>query len=347
RRPGAKMVIPEDGEGVGHITAGCLEDEVQGLAADVIEAGEPRVVTYDLMPEADDDIWGLGVGCNGIIKIVLEPLDESYRPVIDAFESGNDVGVVTVVEGEEDLVGARAYYDPESDAFSLGESFPEDLVDDLRDAVAKLTALGNSDSFTVGETTVFVDGVTAPDDLVLVGTGPDVNPIAELGKQAGFRVSVVGFRGANARPERFPKADAVHSTSPARIQEAFDFDEDTYVVVATHNYVDDRLSMEELLQTPVPYVGLMGPHERFEEMLDDFEDEGRTFPEAELESLYTPVGLDLGGGSPYEIALSIVAEVLAVQNDREPKHLRERPGTIHERVELSADGGTGDDAVGR
>ncbi|PSQ09365.1 xanthine dehydrogenase [Halobacteriales archaeon QS_5_68_33] len=337
RRPGAKMVIPEDGDGVGHITAGCLEDEIRKIAVEVLAEGQPRVETYDLRPDGEADVWGLGVGCNGVITILLEPLDESYRRVVDAHEAGEDTGVVSVVESDDPgRVGARAYYDPATDAFEGGDRFPAGLVDRIDEATRELTEEGRADSFEVDGLTVFVDGVAAPDDLVLVGTGHDVGPMAELGAQADFRVTVIGFRGANAEADRFPDADDVRSTSPAQIREAFEFDEDTYVVVATHNFIDDRLAVDELLRTDVPYVGLMGPHERFEEMVEEFEPEGRTFSEAELDRLYTPVGLDLGGGSPYEIALSIVSEVMAVANDRQPRHLREREGRIHDRVELSS-----------
>jgi xanthine dehydrogenase accessory factor len=342
RRPGAKMVIPEDGAGVGHITAGCLEDEVQGLASEVLDAGTPRVEHYDLMPEEgeDDDVWGLGVGCNGRIDILLEPLDETYRPAIEAYNAGRDIGVLTVTTGEN--AGARAYYDPGGESFDCLRGFDADLAERVRGVTAELTAHGKADSVTVevdGEqVSVFVDGLTAPAKLVVVGTGHDVGPITELGAQADFRVTVVGFRGAAAKADRFPAAREVVSTSPARMTDAYDFDANTYVVVATHNFVDDRLAIESLLDTSVPYVGLMGPHERFEEMLTDFEAEGTTFSDEQLDRLYTPVGLDLGGGSPYQIALSIVSEVLAVKHGREPRHLRERTGTIHDRVELSTDG---------
>lgn len=340
RRPGAKMVIPEGGAGVGHITAGCLEDEVQAIAGEVLDAGEPRVETYDLRPDAEDDVWGLGVGCNGVLDILLEPIDESYRGVVDAVDDDRDVGVVTVVDAaDEDAVGTRAYYDSADGSLSPGEGFPADLAERVRDAVADLAARGRANSFEVDGTTVFVDGIAAPADLVVLGTGHDIGPVTELATQAGFRVTVLGFRGTSARADRFPAADDVRSTSPARLREAFDFDAGTHVVVATHNYVDDRIAVDELLQTEVPYVGLMGPHERFEEMLEDFAEEGRAFSDAELDRLYTPVGLDLGGGSPHQIALSIVAEAMAVSNGREPGHLRDREGTIHDRVELEADGG--------
>lgn len=342
RRPGAKMVIPEGKAGVGHITAGCLEDEVQAIAAEVLADGEPRVETYDLRPEAEDDVWGLGVGCNGVIQVLLEPIDEPYRTVVDAFDDDRDVGVVTVVAAEDDTeatVGARAYYDALDGVLSPGEELPAALTDRLSDAVADLAAQGRSNSFEVDGVTVFVDGIAAPPDLAVVGTGHDIGPITELATQAGFRVTVIGFRGMTATETRFPAAADVRSTSPARLREADEFDANTHVVVATHNYVDDRIAVDELLRTDVPYVGLMGPHERFREMLDDFGEEGREFSEAELDRLYTPVGLDLGGGTPHQIALSIVSEALAVSNGRDPGHLREREGAIHDRVELEADGG--------
>ena len=336
RRPGAKMVIPEGGVGVGHITAGCLEDEVGRLADEVLAAGEPRVETYDLRPEADDDVWG-----NGVLDVLLEPIDEGYRTVVDAAREGRNVGVATVVDAPDGAgVGRRAYYHPETGTLDTEKGFPADVGDAVEEVVADLAARGKAKSIEVGDVTVFVDGIAAPDDLVVVGSGNDAGPIVEEGKRAGFRVTVLGFRGANATEERFPAADAVESTSPARITETFDFDEDTYVVVATHNFVDDRIAVDELLGTDVPYVGLMGPRKRFDEMREDFREEGREFSESELDRLYTPVGLDLGGGTPHQIALSIVGEVLAVSNDRTPQHLKDREGTIHDRVELSADGGS-------
>ncbi len=335
RRPGAKMLVREAGGGLGHITAGCLEDEVERLSTGVLESGEPVVETYDLRPEAEDDVWGLGVGCNGIIDVLLEPLDEGYREVVDRYEAGEDVGVLTIVDGEDAAVGSRAYYDPSTDTFDVDRDFPEHAIDRLHDVAAELTERGGANSYDLDGLTVFVDGIAAPDNLVVVGSGPDVGPISELGSNVGFRVTVVGFRGANATEERFPDADTVLSTRPSQIREAVNFDADTYVVVATHNFVDDRLAIDQLLRTDAPYVGLMGPHERFEEMVDEFAAEDRIFTETELESLYTPVGLDLGSGSPYGIATSIVSEVLAVANDRDPQHLKDREGRIHDRVELA------------
>ena len=335
RRPGAKMLVEEGGEGLGHITAGCLEDEVFELTAEVLDAGEPRIETYDLM-EDDDDIWGMGVGCNGIIDILLEPLDEGYRPAVQAFEAGERVGLITVLSGDAPM-GAKAYYRGGT-LTAESDDFPGWLAEAVEEPAAKLTDDGVSDSITVetdeGTAEVFVDGIEPTPDLLVFGSGHDVAPLVELGRMNDFRVTVVGYRGAADLEERFPHADAVVATSPAKVGDVIEVDPSTYAVVVTHNFIDDRLTVEALIDAEVPYVGLMGPHERFEEMLEEFEAEGRTFTPEQLERVYTPVGLDLGGATPYGIATSIVGEVLAVHNGREPKHLKEREGTIHERVEV-------------
>lgn len=324
RRPGAKMVVTPGEGGVGAITAGCLEDEVRQLARDVLDTGAARVETYDLM--GDDDVWGMGVGCNGVLDVLLEPLDESFERAVEAYESGTDTTVITVIDSEDDrlAVGDRAYAD------NLG-NFPADVGAELAD----LDITGRSRSVTVdtdaGSVTVFVDVIEAPADFVVIGTGHDVRPVVELAAQMDFSVTVAGFRGAKSEADRFPEADRVVSTSPRSLTDDVTIDADTSVVVMTHNYVDDRLTIETLLDTDAPYIGLMGPDDRFAEMLDDFAAEDVTFTDAQLDRVYTPVGLDLGGDTPGQIALSIVAEALAVRNDRTAGHLRTIDGHIHDR----------------
>lgn len=342
RRPGAKMVVSEAGAGVGSITAGCLESEVREMATEIRNAGGQRVERFDLT--GDDDVWGLGLGCNGIIDLLFEPLTEAYRQVVDAYRAGTDTVVVTVIDSEADAVtAADRLIAPDGDLAAAaveasdGE-FPVWLREALAEPAETLQANGQSDTVTVerdGDAVqVFVDAITAPSELVLFGTGHDVGPVAELGRKMDYRVTVAGFRGGQTADERFPDADRVVSTSPADVDETLDLDEDTYAVVMTHNFIDDRIAVETLLDTDVPYIGLMGPDERFQEILDAFADGEVT--DADLDRIYTPIGLDLGGGTPYQIAMSILAEVEAVANDREPKHLRERKSPIHERLEIDA-----------
>lgn len=332
RRPGAKMIVEEGGDGLGHITAGCLEDEVFELATEITEAGEPRIETYDLM-EDEDDVWGLGVGCNGIIDILLEPLTEAYRPAVEAFDAGEPIGVITALSGDAPL-GAKAYY--RNGTVEVGADFPDWLAEAVTDPAAQLVRDGGADTVhietTAGAADVFIDGIRPAPNLVIFGSGHDIGPVVELGKKNDYRVTVVAYRGGVDLEDRFPEADTVTSTTPTQAGDVVEFDGDTYAVVMTHNFIDDRLTIEELVSTPAPYIGLMGPRERFDEMLEEFEAEGRTFTDDELAAVYTPIGLDLGGGSPYQIATSIISEILAVANDRDPKHLKEREGPIHDRT---------------
>lgn len=337
RRPGAKMLIEEDGAGVGTITAGCLEDEVQRLADEVLTTGEPVIKSYDLRP-GEDDVWGLGVGCNGVIDILLEPLAGSIGAPIEAVADGDPVAIVTGLDGDIET-GTRSYYRVGSDG--LEGDLPDWVKSAVREPAEQLAARGKAETITVAdggrEATVFVDGLKPPADFVVCGTGHDVGPMVELAKRNDFHVTVVSFRGGTDVADRFPLADETVTTSPSQLRESLSTDDSTYVVLSTHNFVDDRLALEELVGTDVPYLGLMGPRERFERMLEEFEAEGRTFDRDELANVYTPVGLDLGGGAPYQIATSVVAEVLAVHNGREPKHLKDREGSIHDRPDIVND----------
>ncbi|ELY43876.1 XdhC family protein [Natronorubrum sulfidifaciens] len=342
RRPGAKMLLDEAGEGVGAITAGCLEDDLLAAAESVREHGQPELLTYDLMDD-EDDVWGLGVGCNGIIDVLLEPLTETYRPAIEAFADGRDVAVLTVLEGGDGPLsrGDRVYYHPEDGELTTPDGEPATAwPETLAAPAASLAERGRADIVELTEQgqdlEVFIDGLAAPTELVVFGSGHDVGPVTELAAKNDFRVTVVGFRGSVDLEERFPDADETLTTSPAAVDDDLTLDERTYAVVMTHNFIDDRLTVEQLLDSSAAYIGLMGPHDRFEKMLTEFDEEGRTFDEEALSSLYTPIGLDLGGGSPYQIAHSIVAEVLAVSNDRAPQHLKAREGHIHDRITVDS-----------
>ena len=338
RRPGAKMLIQPDGGGAGSITAGCLEDEVRALATDVLDDGAPRVETWDLTGD-DDDTWGLGIGCNGVITVLLEPLDESYQKVVDARQAGEAIGVATVVSSETDTtVGDRGYYVPDD---GVTDGLPEPIRDSLAESAKTLVSAGNSETLTVdtdaGSVDVFVDGVRPPPELVVFGSGHDVGPVIELARLVDFRTTVVSFRGGQATEDRFPQANTVVSSSPREVQSIREWDSDTYAVVMSHNFLDDRLTLEQLMETSVPYIGLMGPQERFDEMHEDIADENESIPDAELERIYTPIGVSLGGDTPYQIAFSIVAELLAVVHDRTPQHLSRREGPIHDRVSVETD----------
>jgi len=326
RRPGAVAVVAGDRE-IGSVGAGCLSARVHEVAAAVREAGQPRVERVD--PAGDEDAWGLGLGCDGVVTLLFEPLDAAHGPLLAAAAAGEGSVAVTLLD--DDHRGTRALFDRDGTERAVGDDFPAARVDTASAAAERFAAEDASGTTRLdGDVRAFVHVLEPRPELLLVGSGPDVGPIASLAGDQGFRVTVAGFRGGVDLAERAPAADRRVTTSPADLAAAVDPSERTYAVVMTHNLVDDHLVLDELLATPVQYVGLMGPGERFAELRETFRD-GEGLPPADRERVYTPVGLDLGASDPRGVALSVVAEVTAVRNDRDPTHLRRRDGPIHPR----------------
>lgn len=334
RRPGAKLVI-DDASKLGAITAGCLEGPLLDLAERVRETGDPLVETFDL---TDDEEWGIGLGCNGVIDILVEPIDDSLDSILAELENKRPGTVVTVVESSDETVplGARSTVTSEgtvvtpSDRPAVPDPVVEAVLDQAHATPAERTA--GVEAVTVDDRTVrvFVDGMTPIQDLVLFGNQNDIHPVSRLASQVGFRVIVASARGAKSDEDEFPYADEVRAVRAPDLASAVDEADYTSVVLMSHNFIDDRLALESLLaETDVPYIGLMGPRKRFERMREELAEEGVELDEAALRRIATPVGLDLGGGEPVEIATSIVGEVLAVTNGRPGGRLRDTAEPIH------------------
>ena len=338
RRPGAKMVLADaDGSATGAITAGCLEGPVAELADRALADG-PLARTFDLTSE--DDTWSFGLGCNGVIDVLVEPADESFRDALARAGAGERVALLTVVDGDHPApVGARTFADSDGETATTDSrpAIPDDVLAALGETPREFAAAGRSDTVEVetdrGTAAVFVDGYEPVPGLLIFGSDNDVRPVSRLARDAGFEVTVASARGARADEERFPAAHRVVATRPTEVPEVVSRPEDTYAVVMSHNFVDDRLALDALLDTAVPYVGLMGPRKRFREMREAMTEEGRELTAADRERISTPVGLDLGGGEPTQVALSVVAEVVAVANGRDGGRLTHREGPIHPRPE--------------
>jgi xanthine dehydrogenase accessory factor len=350
RRPGAKRVLGGSGgeaeseseqagsgsEAVGAITAGCLEGPVANLAEQALDSG-PLRETFDLTGE--DDSWGFGLGCNGVIDVLVEPADESFRAALDPLAAGERVALLTVVGGAAsgESIGARNLVDEsgEVEGANSRPCLPDDVIAEARDRAVEFAATGRSDTLDVetdrGTVEVFVDGLEPAPKLLVFGHGGDVRPVARLARDAGFRVTVATARGARADAEQFPAAHEVVATRPSDLAEVVSRPADTYAVLMSHNFVDDRLALEALLESELAYIGLMGPRKRFEELREAVAADGVELSAADRERISTPIGLDLGGGEPVQIALSIVGEALAVSNDRDGGRLTHSEGPIHPR----------------
>jgi xanthine/CO dehydrogenase XdhC/CoxF family maturation factor len=339
RRPGARMLMTSDGQMVGSLSGGCLEGDVFEQAQAVMTSGKPIVVQYDTMSD-EDIIWGLGLGCNGIVQILIERLEQEspFNPVTFLSEClhHRQVGVLATVfhvEGEvKAQVGTRLMLHPDGTVKSNIED--ADLVAQIHDDAWK--GLNDNRStvkaypLLAGKAEVFVELIQPPVPLMIFGAGHDAVPLLRLAQELGWYVTLVDNRQADGTRERFPSADKVILCRPEGISEAVVLDNRTIAVVMTHNYLHDLELLKTLLPSPVGYLGILGPKSRTEKLFQDLQEQGITPTETQLQRLYSPVGLDIGADTPEEIALSIVAEIQAVLANHSGGSLRNKLGPIHE-----------------
>jgi xanthine/CO dehydrogenase XdhC/CoxF family maturation factor len=182
-----------------------------------------------------------------------------------------------------------------------------------------------------GEVEVLIEAIQPPVPLAIFGAGHDAMPLVHFAKELGWHVTVVDSRQSYATTDRFPLADAVVFSRTESIHSHITVDHHTVAVVMTHNYLQDRELLKTLLQSPLRYLGILGPKSRTERLLQELREQGVAPTEKHLLRLYSPVGIDIGADTPEEIALSIVAEIQAVLANRAGGLLRNRQGPIHNR----------------
>lgn len=338
RLPGARMLIADATWKAGSVSGGCLEGDVVLRAGDVLEKNCATVAKYDTTSD-EDILFGVGLGCRGIIRVLIEPITpEPAQPdllrYIQDCLARRQTGVVATVIGIEGRIqtalGARLI---------SGTEVQSNIADPKLNSaitayVARVSPSSSSHSafFEVpdGQVEVFVEIVRPPLPFVIFGAGHDAIPMARLGKELGWRVSVVDHRSAYATPQRFPAADEVIVATTEEIPRRVHLDEQTVALVMTHNYLRDLEALKILLPSPARYVGLLGPRRRANELLAELEKHSFPITPAQRQRLYAPVGLDLGAEGPEGVALSVLAEIQAVISERAPGHLRERAGSIHD-----------------
>ena len=181
----------------------------------------------------------------------------------------------------------------------------------------------------VGEVEVFIDVSLPPPELIIFGAGHDAIPLAVQAHALGFNVIVVDARPAFTTEERFPNVGKLVISHPSKFAERVKITPRSFVVVMNHHLERDKGSLAFALKSDAPYVGVLGPRSRFEEMVEALVEEGLEPSKAEQGRVHNPVGLDIGAETPAEIAHSIMSEILAVRNGYTGGFLRERSGRIH------------------
>lgn len=338
RRPGARLLVPEDGAPIGNISGGCLEGDVADVARIVMREGVARIASWDLTAD-DDDVWGLGLGCNGAIEVFVEPADKAAEvagALRMALEEERPISMITVLESAVDGIaqGDRLLVRPDGTTQgslgdgSLDAAATEIALQQLEREASEIRTLPGP-----GEVRAFVEVLEPPLRLVICGAGHDAVPLVRAAAGLGWNAVVVDDRPAFLTRERFPEAtDFVALERPDRVAVDAPLDARTFAVVMTHNFLRDKDYLRSLLTSPVRFIAMLGPAARTQRVLLDLRAEGLELGEDDLARIHSPAGLDLGAEGPEEIAAAIVAEIVAVKRGREGGFLRDRSGPIHERA---------------
>ena len=294
RHAGARLFVPAEGEPIGNISGGCLEDDVARIGREVMRTGEPRLVSFDLTAD-EDAVWGYGLGCNGSFEVFVEPKDGALA-VADALR--HEHGLLTTVLSGPDAGSHRFTTDaPGFDRPRLSEE------DGAR---------------------VLLEPIQPPMRLIICGAGHDAIPLVREASELGWRVTVADVRRALLDANRFPGAAEFCDVDAEGAAAAMNPDRRTAVVLMSHNYLRDIAYLGSFLRAEVAYLGVLGPRGRTEQMLGEL---GQ--PDA-IARLHAPAGLDIGAEGPEEVARAIVAEILAVTRGRAGGPLRDRGRPIHD-----------------
>lgn len=311
RKAGAQMLIAGDGRVAGLLSGGCLEADLMERAYKVLHTGHPATVHYDTR-SSDDVIWGIGLGCEGAMTILLSRLDRAndYQPFNFASRCRFDqidasFAVVTQSNNPKFPLGAAFWTQNKQSAPAT--------VAAAMDVSTPRGAGPSSRVVEADDATFLVVPIELPPRLLLLGAGPDAMPLVEIAGLMNWQVTVLDHRSAYAVADRFPRARRVILKPSAELPEELRTGQYDAAVVMSHHLLSDQAYLAALADSSIPYVGLLGPAPRRIRLLHELGDKA-----ARLSGrLYGPIGLDLGARSPETIALAIVAEIQAVMAGRD------------------------------
>ncbi|MET7704507.1 XdhC family protein [Micromonospora sp. NPDC005413] len=348
--PGATMLVAADGTVTGSVSGGCVEADVYERARRVLETGTPELTRYGI---SDDDAYAVGLTCGGILDVFVERVDARDLPELDAVDAarraGQPAAVVTCVAADAAESPGAVSTDP---ARRLGRrlvlagqrvigSLGDDRLDDAASADALgLLAAGRSGVLRYGYQgqrrggglSLFVAAYTTPPRMIVFGAIDFAGAVARLGAFLGYRVTICDARPVFTTARRFPEADEVVVQWPHRYLRA-EVDADrvdgrTVVCVLTHDPKFDVPLLELALRHPLAYVGAMGSRRTHDERHKLLREAGLS--EAQLARLASPIGLDLGGRTPEETAVSVAAQIVAARWGGTGRPLGALDGPIHQ-----------------
>ncbi|MFD2144679.1 XdhC family protein [Mucilaginibacter antarcticus] len=335
RRAGARMLITEDGQLTGAISGGCLEGDALRKARLVILQQEPLLVTYDTTDD-DDAKLGVGLGCNGIIHILIEPVSDKHDPIrlLKVIVASKQPAVLVTLFSVDDRKARQPgtclglTNDGVMTANTISYPYAGQLLADANEVLNNKRS--EHPTYTDGVIyTAFVEYIKPTIALVVIGAGNDAIPLTRIAAVLGWDTTVMDGRQNYLLAERFPQANRLIVARPEEVLQHLQITEWTAFVLMTHNYNYEQALLAELIPLGLPYIGVLGPRKKLERMLDELQSTGMSISDEQRGNLYGPTGLDIGSEGADEIALSIVAEIKAVLSSRNGASLKYKQESIH------------------
>lgn len=292
---GSRMAVTASGKMTGSVSGGCVEGAVFREAQEVLAGEAPRRLRYDVV---DEEGWEVGLACGGAIEVFVEPWKKVHRRLLDALENGQAVALATCLDGS-----GHAIAWPDGRANGDASLTPE-LMALFPGPAAELRRFSERD--------VFVEVFTQSPTLTVIGAVHIAAPLVTMARELGFYVRLVDARRTFATRERFPDVDELLVAWPKDALTAEYLRPDDTVVVLTHDSKFDVPALEVSLKSPVGYIGLLGSTSTQAKRHSALKEKG--FGDEDLARIHGPVGLDLGACQPAEIALAILAEIVAERN---------------------------------
>jgi xanthine/CO dehydrogenase XdhC/CoxF family maturation factor len=302
RKAGARMLIMADGSCLGLLSGGCLEADLKMHAQHVLQNGVPRALEYD-MRGPDDVLFGIGAGCEGAMRVLLEPISSGSVAEVAlltagrATRAGLPTSLVTIHDAAELALGT----------YGVAPPLPGMLVAAAEQSIDAAAPREVTFETAGRRARAFVQFLAPRPHLLICGAGPDAQPIAAWAQSLRWRVTVVDHRPAYAMPDQFPGAE-VRLIDPSLLRSMVDLESCHAAVVMSHHLLSDATYLGELAEAGAPqYVGLLGPAARRTRLVQKLGPKA-----AKLNSrLRGPVGIDIGAATPEGIALAILSEIHA------------------------------------
>lgn len=334
RQPGARMLVTEDGFLTGAISGGCLEGDALRKALLSIHQQQNKLITYNTSTENDSEV-GLQLGCNGIVHILFEYINEEVvnNPIqlLQQLKTERKAAIIETIfslKRNAAQIGTVLFYRQDSAILYRNDIAVKSIPEVKKALENKTTIIKTINDENENEALIeYIEPVIA---LVVAGAGNDVQPLVTMASLLGWETTIGDGRATHATAKRFPEARETMVVKPENFLDTIQIDDQTYFVLMTHDYKYDLTVLKLLLKRACKYIGILGPKSKLNRMLDDLNAEGILLSEQQLNVIYGPVGLDIGAETSEEIALSVLAEIKGVMSGKTGTSLKYKTQKIHD-----------------